>query len=118
MTSFILKIIALPLILILAMYLFDNVDYGAIWQPVVLGVTLAIVGVAMEYMLLKKGSLWTSVISDFVVAVILIWVISNIFNDSNVTFWGAVLTSIIIGVVEYMVHRYLLSSGKTRKAPA
>lgn len=118
MTSLILKVIACPLILIFAMYLLDGVDYGAIWQPIVLGVVLALVGVAMEYMILKEGSLWISTIADFVVSVIIIWALSNAFNDANVTFWGAVITSIIIGVVEYFVHRYLIASGKTKKVPA
>ncbi|HEX7064864.1 MAG TPA: DUF2512 family protein [Bacillales bacterium] len=118
MTSFILKIIACPLILIFAMYMLDNVDYGSIWQPIVVGVVLALVGVAMEYMILKEGSLWISTIADFVVSVIIIWVLSNVFDGANVTFWGAVITSIIIGVMEYFVHRYLIASGKTKKVTA
>ncbi|HEX6923364.1 MAG TPA: DUF2512 family protein [Bacillales bacterium] len=118
MTSLILKIVACPLILIFAMYMLDNVDYGSIWQPIIVGIVLALVGVAMEYMMLRDGSLWSSTIADFIASVIVIWALSNVFAGANVTFWGAVITSVIIGVVEYFVHRYLIASGKTKKVTA
>ena len=34
MGNLILKLIAFPIILIIASYFFDNVNYGEIWQPV------------------------------------------------------------------------------------
>lgn len=118
MISFILKVVSLPLILMLAMFLFDSVHFGSMWQPLILGAILACVGVAMEYLLLKERTFLLSLILDFVVSVILIWSIANMLDEAAVTLWGAILTSLIIGIAEYFIHSYLLSSGKIEKSPA
>ncbi|MCM3111249.1 DUF2512 family protein [Lederbergia lenta] len=117
MTSLLLKIFTCPIAVIVAMYLFTGVDYVSLWQPIVVGLVLAVVGVAMEYFILKRGTLWGSVIADFAASVLIVYLLSNLLWNSSVTFLGAVLIGLLLGVVEYFIHRYLITTGKTQKSP-
>ncbi|WP_163526798.1 DUF2512 family protein [Halobacillus ihumii] len=119
MTSFLVKIVTLPIVLILAMYCLAGVDYGSIWQPIIVSIVLLAVGLVMEYMLLNdQGSLWRSTLLDFITSFLIIWALSNIFMGAEVTFTGALITSLVIGVCEYFLHKYLIGSRKTAKSPA
>lgn len=118
MNSFLLKVIASPIAVILSGWLFPNVYYQNYYQAMVVGFIIAAVGVAMEYILLKKGTLWMSTIADFAVSVLMVYIISNMFEGAEVTFFGAILTGAILAIIEYFVHLWLIRSGKTQKSPA
>jgi uncharacterized membrane protein HdeD (DUF308 family) len=117
-TSLWIKLIACPVIVIFGMYLFDNVNYAAFYQPVVLGIILALLGVSMEYVLLKKGTFWFSIVADFVASVLIVFFISNLFTNADVTLFGAILVAILLTISEYFTHRYLIKSEKTKKSYA
>jgi uncharacterized membrane protein YvlD (DUF360 family) len=117
MTSFLLKIIVCPLGVILAAYVLPNVEYGAYYQPILIGIALAVVGVIMEYVLLHRGTLWVSTIMDFVVTAVVVYYASNSMDGAVVTFMGAIWTSVLLTVVEYFLHLWLIRSGRTRKTP-
>jgi len=118
MTSLIMKIFIIPIGLILSAWIFPGISYGSYFEPVVVGVILALVGVLMEYVLLKEGTLWISTILDFIVSFALVYVISNMYRDAKVTILGAFLAAVLLAVVEYFTHLWLIRSGKTRKVPA
>ncbi|WP_173917366.1 DUF2512 family protein [Halobacillus sp. Marseille-Q1614] len=118
MTSILVKIFALPSVLILSMYFLETVNYGLIWQPIVLAVVLLIVGVGMEYLLLRRGNLWSSVFLDFVVTLFMVWGLSNLFAGAYVTFAGALIVSAVIGVCEYFLHLHLITNRKVAGSPA
>ncbi|WP_018924565.1 DUF2512 family protein [Salsuginibacillus kocurii] len=118
MTSFVLKLLIIPCVLVLSMLLLPNVDYPWFWEPLILGVALAVVGVIMEYFILKKGRFWLSIAIDFGASVLFIYLVSNLLPDARVTFFGAVLISIILTIIEIFIHRHLLTSGKAQNAPA
>ncbi|UOR11755.1 DUF2512 family protein [Halobacillus amylolyticus] len=119
MTSLLVKVVTLPIVLILAMYFLESVEYGSIWQPIMVAIVLMAIGLVMEYMLLKdEDSLWKSTILDFVTSFIIIWGFSNIFAGAEVTFGGALITSLVIGVCEYFLHKHLIGARKTVKSHA
>jgi uncharacterized membrane protein YvlD (DUF360 family) len=118
MTSFLLKIIVCPLGVILAAYALSGVQYAAYYQPILVGIALAVVGVIMEYVLLHRGTLWVSTLLDFIVTAIVVYYASNSMAGAYVTFMGAVWTSVLLTVVEYFLHLWLIRSGRTRKRPA
>ncbi|WP_181350673.1 DUF2512 family protein [Thalassobacillus sp. CUG 92003] len=113
-----MKIVILPVLLVTAMYVLENVTYGAIWQPIVLAILLTGIGVAMEYMFLERGNLNSSVFLDFVTSLLIIWGASNFFTGAEVTFAGALILSLLITGCEYFIHRYLIASKKAEKSPA
>lgn len=118
MSSLLMKIIMCPLVVIIADFLFPNVDYANIWQPIIVGLVLAAAGVIMEYMILQRGTLWISTFADAVVSLIIVYFVSNSFPDVEVTFFGALLTAVLLGVVEYFTHLWLIQSGRAKKTPA
>ncbi|SFM45007.1 Protein of unknown function [Gracilibacillus orientalis] len=118
MISFIVKIITIPIVLLLAMFMSDNVEYGAMWQPFLIILLLIGSGLALEYAVLNSKTLWTSVALDLITAFIILYFISNTFEGAYVSFGGALLISVILGVCEYMLHRFLISSKNVDKAPA
>ena len=118
MTSLLLKLITVPLAVVVSSWIFPDVDFGAVYQPIIVGLLLAVVGLLMEYMLLREGTVWISTLVDFVTTVVIVYFVSNLFDDGYVTWMGAVWTSLLISVIEYFLHRYLVESGKTKKYPA
>ena len=118
MTSLLLKLITVPLAVVVSSWIFPNVDYGAVYQPIVVGLLLAVIGLLMEYMLLQEGTVWISTLADFVTSVVIVYFVSNLFDNGYVTLMGAVWTSLLLSVIEYFLHRYLVESGKTKKSPA
>ncbi|MBT2650084.1 DUF2512 family protein [Bacillus sp. ISL-34] len=117
MKSLLLKIFVCPITLIIAMYFFAGINYLSIWQPIVIGLVLAFVGVGMEYFILRNGTLWISVGADFVTSVLIVYFLSNLLWNASVTFLGAIFVGIILGVIEYFTHRFLISSGKAQNSP-
>lgn len=118
MTGFLIKAVMCPLTIILAGYLFPNVNFVHLGQPIILGLVLAIAGSLMELVILKRGTLWLSNVVDFVASTLLVYFVAKLFVGVYVTFLGAVLTAALLAVVEHLLHKYLIRTGKTKKSPA
>jgi hypothetical protein len=113
-----MKIVICPLAVIIASYIFPNVNYANLYQPIIVGLVLAGAGVLMEYLFLKKGTLWFSTGMDFAASVLIVYFVSLFFTGALVTFFGAVLVGLLLAVTEYFTHRWLIQTGKTQKSPA
>ncbi|MDX8047651.1 DUF2512 family protein [Gracilibacillus sp. S3-1-1] len=118
MISFIVKLITIPIVVFLAMFITDHVEYGAMWQPLVIIVLLIASGLALEYALLNSRTLSMSVILDVITAFVIVYLISNMFRGAYVSFGGALTITIILGICEYLLHRFLIKSGNVDKATA
>lgn len=118
MTSFIMKFIMCPVIVIISDWLFPGIEFNHIMQPIIVGIVIAIVGTAMEYMLLTKRTVWLSTIADFAAAFLIVYFVSNWMEGgaAAVTFLGALLTALLIGISEHMTHRWLVRNNKVRKS--
>jgi hypothetical protein len=117
MTSLLIKLFVCPLGVIISDWLFPNVDFAAYYQAIIVGLLLAGAGTVMEYMFLRKGTLWISNLMDLGASVLIVYFISNLFTGTVVTFFGAILTGILLGVTEHITHLWLIRTGKTRKSP-
>lgn len=117
MTSLWIKFFGCPLGVILAAWLLPNVDYTSYYQPIVIGFILAGVGVLMEYLLLREGTLWTSTMLDFAASVLIVYFVSKLMPGAAVTWIGAILTGALLAVLEYFTHLWLIRNGKTQKSP-
>ena len=115
MTGLIMKLIICPLGLIFSDYLFSDVYYPYIYQPIFIGIAIAILGHLMELFLLKPGTLLISTIADFLVAFVIVYFSQFILPGISLTLIGASLTSTLLALTEYFQHLYLIRSGKTRE---
>ncbi len=118
MTSFIMKVIICPLALMLSDWLFASVEFTTYTQPIIIGLILAVVGTIMEFILLRRGTVWMSTFMDFIATFLIVYFVSNWYEGAVVTLWGALLVSLILGVAEYFTHRWLVGNGKTKKSHA
>ncbi|WP_163540021.1 DUF2512 family protein [Gracilibacillus sp. YIM 98692] len=116
MISFVVKLITVPLVLFIAMYASNQVNYTAVWQPIIISLLLIGTGLAMEYLILNKETLWISVALDFITSLAVIYIVSNLFAFASVSFIGALTLSIILGICEYILHRFLIQSNNVKKA--
>lgn len=114
----IVKLFVCPLTVIASDLLFPNVNYSNIYQPIIVGLVLAVMAHIMDVLLLKRGTFWMSNISDFIAATLIVYVVSLFFSGAVVTFFGAILTGLLLAFTEYVQHLWLLRSGKTKKSPA
>jgi hypothetical protein len=118
LTSLLMKLVICPLTVIVSAYLLPNVNYANLFQPIILGVILAVAGVMMEYLFLKKGTLWFSNVMDFAASVLIVYFVSQLFAGAVVTFFGAIVVGLLLAIIEHFTHSYLIRSGKTRKSAA
>lgn len=117
MTGLLIKLVVCPVGVLLASVVLPNVDYASVWQPIIVGLVLAVAAHMMEVLLLKKGTLWTSTFMDFVAASLIVYFVSLLFVNAEVSFFGALLTGLLLAITEIPQHRYLIQSGKTEKEP-
>lgn len=115
MTSLLFKLLTFPLGVLVASWLFANVRFMHFYEALIVGVIAAAVGVILEYVILRKGTLWISTFSDVIVGWVLIYMVANLFKGAYVTVWGALFTSVIIAIVDYFIHYYLLKKGLAKK---
>jgi hypothetical protein len=115
MTGLVVKLLVTPIGIILASWIFPNVNFAYWYQPIIIGVSLAFVGYAMELAILNENTNWLSVFIDWGVSAVVIYFGSLFFVDTFVTFWGAVLTGALLAVTEIFQHNWLLNSGRARK---
>lgn len=88
------------------------------FQPILIGLVLAGVGTAMEYLILKRGTLWISTFLDFVASILIIVGLAAFLDGAEVTILGAIIVSLFLAFTEYFTHLFLIRSDKTEKSPA
>jgi|SRR5690625_4613758 uncharacterized protein YacL len=117
MTGLVVKLLVTPLGIMLASWIFPNVNFANWYQPIIIGVLLAFIGYAMELAILNENTNWLSTFIDWGVSAVVIYFGAMFFVNTYVTFWGAVLTGAILAVTEIFQHNWLLNSGRIRKKP-
>ncbi|HEY4554703.1 MAG TPA: DUF2512 family protein [Bacillaceae bacterium] len=115
MLNFIMKVILIPIILIIASSFLPNLYYPHLFQPIIIGVTLAVAGHLLEWAVLREGTFWIATIGDFITSAVIIYFLSYFFFDADVTATSAVLTAALLTVIEFFVHSWLIRTGRARK---
>jgi uncharacterized membrane protein YjjP (DUF1212 family) len=115
MLNLIVKLIAGPVIMIVTDYLIDEITYPNLISPILVGLSVGLAAYGLDFLILRRKQLWISLGGDLITAVFLIYFFSNMFGGHPMTFIGSLITGILFTMVEYFLHRYLLSSGKVKK---
>ena len=118
MTGLVVKLIVCPIGIILASWIFPNVNFANWFQPIILGIVLAFIGHFMEVAMLRENTNWISTLIDFIVSSVVVYFGALFFAGAVVTFWGAVLTGALLAVTEIFQHYWLLGSGRAGKKEA
>lgn len=107
MRNAIAKIIAHPLGLYIIAALMTNVNYTSIYEIVTTGLVLAALAYAFDVLFLRSMSYSTNAIIKAIIIGLIVWLSQYVFIGSYVSGWGAVSTGIILGIVEYLIVRYI-----------
>lgn len=116
MPIFLLKIIVVPAIVMISDFLIANVFYPSYYQPILVGVVLALVGRLLERMFLRPGTLWVTTAFDVVASTILLYLSAYFFPGAKITLDGALLTALFLGIMEYYFHHWLVHRQLSRNA--
>ena len=107
MRNAIAKIIAHPVGLYIIAALMTNVNYASVYEIITTGLVLAAIAYAFDVLFIKSISYSTNAIIKAVVIGLIVWLSQFVFVGSYVSGWGAVGTGIILGIVEYVIVRYI-----------
>lgn len=108
MGSFTIKLLSIPIVLWIASYFLADIYYPSFYQPILTGLAIAVIGRLAERLLLKQGTVTLSAIADAILSILIIYYSQYIFSGARVTLNGAIAISIIIGIMEYAVHAFLV----------
>lgn len=118
MTGLVMKLIVCPLTVLAADYFLRNLNYSSLYQPILVGLVIAVGGHLAEVLLLKRGTLWISTIVDFILAIVVVYYSQFFLSGAYVTWPGAAITAAVISVIEAGTHLFLIRSGRTKKHPS
>jgi len=106
--NLLMKLIAAPLVVWLSSYMFPGLFYTSVWQPLIVGLVIAIAGRIIETVTLVRGTAWLNVLLDIAVATGIIYFSAYFFTGASIEFLAAFFTAAVIGVAEYAIHWYEL----------
>jgi uncharacterized membrane protein YvlD (DUF360 family) len=109
MIGLLLKLIIVPAIVLLSDVFIGSVYFPSFLQAILTGVVLAVDGHVMERLMLRPGTLWITTGFDIVAAAAILLLSAVVFPGVRMPLDGALLVALILGIVEYMYHRWLLS---------
>lgn len=110
MAGLFVKLIVSPIALLIASILFRDVYYPSWYQPILIGLILAVAGHLMEVYLLKETTFWFMFILDFFTAAFIIYISSFFFMAAQITWTGAFLSAFLFAITEYVQHRWLIQT--------
>lgn len=111
-----LKVIVVPAIVLISDFLIASVFYPAYYQPILVGVVLALIGHLLDKMFLRPGTLWATTALDIAAFAIVLYLSAYFFPGARMPLDGALLTALFLGLTEYYYHRWLIDREIENKA--
>lgn len=116
MPDLIAKLILCPLSILVTYFIFPgDAHFANIYQILGLGFFIAIFGHYIEVLLLRPGRYWVTNFADILFSFLFVYSSQFLFAGVSITVMGAVLTSALLFITEYLQHLYLLRNWRARK---
>lgn len=110
-TNLILKLVLSPIIVIICDLLSPfQINYNAVYEAIIIGLFVGIINYALEWLMLAKGTLWVTTILDFIITLCVVFFGTMLFADAFMTSFGALTITILITILEFFLHSWLLKS--------
>ncbi|RYL87583.1 DUF2512 family protein [Sporolactobacillus sp. THM7-4] len=107
--ALLIKFIATLILLYIVLGLGYHASFGDIFlTALVLGVIAYIIG---DLLILPNSSNTVATVSDFVIALIIVWLMIGTMTGINAPFVASLISAILVGIFEYMFHKYLANHG-------
>ena len=102
------KLILYPATLLISNIILSGIDYSNAYEPIIIGLLLALLSHMLETIILKKGTLWINTGIDYIAAFLLIYLSQYIFNDSHIAVFPTLFISSLIIIFEFFNHLFFL----------
>jgi len=110
-TGLTIKLAVCPAVVYLSDVIFRQVNYAALWQPILVGLLIAVAAHAIEVIKLMPGTLWLSSGFDFMAATVIVYLSALALPGAFLTFPGVLLTALFLTLTEIPQHYWLIKSG-------
>jgi len=117
MTGLIIKIIVYPTVVSIAGVFPGQINYAAVYQPILTGLVLAVAAHIMDIYLLKPETIWFSTAMDFIASSTIVYISGLVFTGAAVSLAGALTTGLVLAATEIPQHYWLATTGKLLKSP-
>lgn len=107
MVGLLIKLMVCPILILISAFLFQDVYYPAFYQPLFVGLVLAVISHMIEVYVLMGKTFWMTLALDFLLASLLVFVSAFFFPNAHVTWIGAALTGFLLTIPEYFQHHWL-----------
>ncbi|AOY76796.1 DUF2512 family protein [Clostridium formicaceticum] len=115
MIGLLIKLVVCPVVVVLADIILPGINYTNLYQPIIVGVILAVLAHMMEIAILRKGSSGISNLMDFIAASLVIYYSQLLFTGARISIYSAMLAAFLLAITEYFQHVWLINKGKTKK---
>lgn len=114
MLSLLLKFILVPALVGLADMMLADLNFPSVWSVVATGLALAAVGLLMESVMLRRGTLWITTAADWGVSAAGLYLAQYVFSGAYVSVTAALLAGGLLALPEYFAHRAAIADARSR----
>lgn len=104
------KIFLFPALLFFSSKWLPGLYFATVQQTLLVGAILAVLAAAIDHWYLNKIKNPLSTVLDWGLTTLLVWGLSGFWLNTQVTLFGAALFAVLIAVVEYLAHDWLLKN--------
>lgn len=116
MTRLLAKLILIPVLLLLLDLFIGSLYFPSFTQAILLGLLFAVIGHLTEQWLLRSGTLWMTTALDIAGVAVALLLSGRYLPGARIPMDAAFLAALILGVVEYLYHRWLLRNDDKNRA--
>ncbi|AGK97247.1 DUF2512 family protein [Clostridium pasteurianum] len=109
------KLILYPVTLLIFNIILSGIDYSNAYEPIIIGLFLAVLSHILEIIILKKGTLWINTGIDYIATFLLIYLSQYIFNNSHIAIFPTLFISALISIFEHFNHLNFLQNKNRSK---
>ncbi|WP_276355395.1 DUF2512 family protein [Cohnella caldifontis] len=103
--KFLAKLVMTGAVLSLLLYWYSNIS---LTNAVIVSLLFAVVSwFAGDQLILRLSNNATATVADALMSAVYLWIVGSILN-LTLNFWEIVLISAIVGIAEWLFHRYML----------
>lgn len=113
MAGLFIKLIVCPILILISAFLFRDVYYPAFYQPLLVGLVLAVISHMTEVYILMSKTFWMTLALDLIIASLVVYISAFFFPNSHITWIGAFLTGFLLTIPEYFQHHWLIPKRNT-----
>lgn len=104
------KIFLFPALLFFFSKWIPGLNFATVQQTLLIGGILAILTAAIDHWYLNKLKNPFSTVLDWGLTTLLIWGVSGFWTNAQVTLLGSALFALVIAIIEYITHDWLLKN--------